>query len=232
MKKIKLTVRYLYELYYRVTHIILGIIFVFSIAYNYKQTVIYILLPTGITHFITTDITEIFLTYVQICSILTLFITNATIITQGYLFLKPGLYLYESKYYFVFISIIILIYLFIYIKIYPGLIQVTWEFFLYYKDTFNSLQINFEPRLTNYINYITRLSIIIIIVYPLAIISFFITKINLSILTQYRSIIYLIIFLIATIVTPPDPFSQILLGLLLCLLYEIRIFMRIYKDSY
>lgn len=232
MKKINFTIRYLYEFYYRIIHIIIGIIYVFSISYSYKQTIVYTLLPIGITHFIATDITEIFLNYIQLCSMLTIFITTITIVIQVYLFLKPGLYLYESNNYLVFITLGILTYFLIYTKVYPGLIQLTWEFFLYYTNNFNSLQINFEPKFTSYISYIIQLSLIIIILYPLVIISFFITQINLLILAQYRSIVYLIIFLMATIITPPDPFSQLLLGLLLCLLYEIRIFIRMVRDSY
>lgn len=232
MKKIKLTIRYLYEFYYRITHVITGIVLIFAITYIYKQTIIYVILPAGITHFITTDITEIFFSYIRICSVITLFVTNTIIIIQIYLFINPGLYFYESKHYFIFVLTTILIYLFVYIKLYPSLIQLTWEFFLSYTTNFNSLQINFEPKFTNYINYAIRLSTILILIYPLIIISFFITKLDMIILIKYRSLIYLLIFLIAAIITPPDPFSQLLIGLVLCLLYELRLFTRVLIDHY
>lgn len=233
MQKIKLTLRYLYELYYRLTHILIGITFFFVINYNYKQTIVYIILPQGITHFITTNITEIFINYIQLCVIVSLFITAIVLIIQLYLFLRPGLYLYESKRYFRFLLFTISIYICIYFKIYPTLIQMLWEFFLYYMENFNSLQLNFEPKFTDYINYMQTLAITLIIIYPIIIvISFILKRINLIIITKYRSISYLTILLIATLITPPDPFSQILLSLIINFFYEGGIFIRILNSCY
>ena len=74
MKKLKLSLHYIQELNYRTAYSILATILLFTISYTYKQTLIYLIIPKGISHFISTDLTEIFTTYLQLCTAISLVI--------------------------------------------------------------------------------------------------------------------------------------------------------------
>lgn len=89
-----------------------------------------------------------------------------------------------------------------------------------------------SPDVTNQINirsYIGTLSSICLatgLIFELPIITFFLTKVGIispEFLVKYRRYAIVIIFIVAAIITPPDVFSQILVGIPLLFLYEVGI---------
>lgn len=89
-----------------------------------------------------------------------------------------------------------------------------------------------SPEVVNQINirsYIGTLSSICLatgLVFEVPIITFFLTKIGIitpEFLVKYRRYAIVIIFIVAAIITPPDVFSQVLVGLPLLMLYEVGI---------
>ena len=154
MKKLKLSLHYIQELNYRTAYSILATILLFTISYTYKQTLIYLIIPKGISHFISTDLTEIFTTYLQLCTAISLVIGTIIFIIQLYIFLVPGLYLNEAKRGYKIIIITICFYLYIYTIALPIIIQLSWEFFLSYTNDFKSIQLIFDPQLKNYLKHI------------------------------------------------------------------------------
>ncbi|NSW95866.1 MAG: twin-arginine translocase subunit TatC [Bacteroidales bacterium] len=89
-----------------------------------------------------------------------------------------------------------------------------------------------SPDVTNQINirsYIGTLSSICLatgLIFELPIITFFLTKVGIispEFLVKYRRYAVVIIFIVAAIITPPDVFSQILVGIPLLFLYEVGI---------
>lgn len=89
-----------------------------------------------------------------------------------------------------------------------------------------------SPEVTNQINirsYIGTLSSICLatgLVFEVPIITFFLTKIGIitpEFLVKYRRYAVVIIFILSAIITPPDVFSQVLVGIPLLLLYEVGI---------
>lgn len=231
MERLKFSIHYIYELNYRLTYTCIGIILLFIISYIYKQTLIYLIIPKGISHFISTDLTEIFTTYLYLCVNISIIIGTIIAAIQIYLFLRPGLYLYEAKKSFTLIIITISFYLFIYLFILPIIIQLSWEFFSTYTKNFNSIQLIFDPQLKNYLIYIYKISIIINIGYPiLLILNLILSSTQIKTLTKHRRIIYFIAFISATLLTPPDIISQTLIAIFILIFYEIQIlFWLIYK---
>lgn len=223
MKRFKLTIRYLYELYYRVIYTLFGVLIIFYTSYQYKQVLVYLILPKGITHFISTELTEIFITYLYICALLSVYIGSIILSLQLYLFLKPGLYSYEAKKIFMIIKITVLFYYFSFTILYPILIQTSWEFFYGYTNNFNSLYLMFEPQFTLYLRHIQQLALLIGVSYPFLLCLSLITKSRINLITKNRSVIYILIFLIAAIITPPDPISQIIISIPLFIILEIKI---------
>ena len=82
----------------------------------------------------------------------------------------------------------------------------------------------------HFISFIKTITTIVLttgILFQLPLIIYFLTKFNFissSQLKQYRRHAFVIILLIASILTPPDVFSQVLIGLPIFILYECSIF--------
>ena len=81
----------------------------------------------------------------------------------------------------------------------------------------------------HFISFIKTITTIILttgILFQLPLLMYFLTKFNLvtsNQLKQYRRHSFVIILLMSSILTPPDIFSQILIGLPLFILYEFSI---------
>lgn len=77
-----------------------------------------------------------------------------------------------------------------------------------------------------YIGFAIRLMFLFGMVFELPVLSFFLGKIgiiNTRLMRTYRRHSIVFIFVVAAVLTPPDPFTQLLLGVPLILLYEISI---------
>ena len=82
--------------------------------------------------------------------------------------------------------------------------------------------------LDSYIGIVTSVTLWTGVVFQLPLVIVFLTRIGVAgpeFLRKYRKHGYVLIFVLAAVVTPPDVVSQILVGLPLILLYEISIFL-------
>ena len=82
------------------------------------------------------------------------------------------------------------------------------------------------PALSSYINYMTMFTIPTGIVFELPIVVYFLSKIGLvtpEFMKSYRKHAFVIILIMAAIITPPDVVTQFLIGCPLYILYEISI---------
>lgn len=224
MKRIHLSIYYLQELNYRLAYAAFGSLLLFSTTYNYKQALIFIILPQGLSHFVSAGLTEIFFTYIQLCTILSFSFSLFLIFTQIYLFLRPGLYIYEARIIFNLLIAGICFYTCLYIFVFPCLIKILWELFSEYSKNFTAIHLTFEPRINDYLDHIKQLNKILCFSFPcilgLNILQKYTTK---QLWIKYRGIAYIIAFSIAAFITPPDILSQTLVGLPLIFSYEIQI---------
>ncbi|MAZ57922.1 MAG: twin-arginine translocase subunit TatC [Flavobacteriales bacterium] len=79
----------------------------------------------------------------------------------------------------------------------------------------------------SFIKTITKIILTTGLLFQLPVVIYFLTKFNLVTakqLKQYRRHAFVVILIIASILTPPDVFSQILIGLPIFMLYEFSIF--------
>nr|YP_009549873.1 Sec-independent transporter protein [Cladosiphon okamuranus]AYW52587.1 Sec-independent transporter protein [Cladosiphon okamuranus] len=223
-KRLQLSIYYLQELNYRLAYTAFGTLLVFYTTYHYKQSIIFIILPQGLSHLVSTGLTETFFTYIELCSTLSFSFSLILILTQIYLFLRPGLYIYETK---ITQSIFIggiFFYTCLYVFILPWLIKILWELFSEYSKNFTPIHLTFEPRIKDYLDYIKDLNKILSFSFPLLlglnIIQRYTPK---DLWVKYRGTTYIMAFFIAALITPPDILSQIIIGLPLILFYEIQI---------
>lgn len=224
MKRLQFSIYYLQELKYRLTYTALGAILLFITTYHYKQSLIFMFLPAGLAYFVSTGLTEIFLTYLQLCTILSIGLSIGIFLLQFYLFLIPGLYAYEAKVILNIIVITILFYSCLYTFFFPLLVQLLWKIFSAYAQNFTPIHLTFEPRLNDYLKNIHQLNNIVSLSFPL-LLGLTLVQMNSSskVWVKYRGIAYLVSFLISAFLTPPDILSQIIIGLPIILCYEIQI---------
>tara|TARA_Y100001970_G_scaffold282081_1_gene394196 strand:+ start:1620 stop:2351 length:732 start_codon:yes stop_codon:yes gene_type:complete len=100
----------------------------------------------------------------------------------------------------------------------------------------NSFNVEYNFTLDNYLYFVLWLSFISGLIFQLPVVSFYLTKIGLlttAFLKHYRKYAYLFFLVLAAILTPPDPFSQIIVAVPLFFLYELSIIISLfYKNSY
>ena len=80
--------------------------------------------------------------------------------------------------------------------------------------------------LKSYISTFTTLTLVMGLVFQLPVIAFFLGKLDIlksELLRQYRKYAFLVIMLVAAIITPPDLMTLILVTIPLYLLYEVSI---------
>ena len=224
MKRLQFSIYYLQELKYRLAYTIFGTILLFITTYQYKHGLIFLFLPKGLSHFVSTGLTEIFFTYLQLCTILSIGFSLGICLTQLYLFLRPGLYAYEAKATLNLLIGTIIYYSCLYAFFFPALAQLLWKLFSAYSQNFTPIHLTFEPRLSDYLKHLHQLNNILSLSFPLMLaLSMIHIYTNKKIWIKYRGVSYVVAFSIAAFLTPPDIISQILVGLPLILFYEMQI---------
>jgi sec-independent protein translocase protein TatC len=145
------------------------------------------------------------------------------ILYQAWMFIAPGLYTKERHYVHRIIISATFLFLvgvaFAYFFIFPFALK----FFLGLAPP--SIQTNIA--IDFYISFIIRLLVVFGIVFQLPIMSFFLSKLGLltpDFMKKYRRHAIVVIFILAALFTPPDPFTQVMLGIPLILLYELSIY--------
>lgn len=233
IKIFDLSMLYIQELKYRILYTLWGICLSFLICYLNKQTLIYLLIPAGVFRFLSTEITEIFATYLKICTACSFLIGICVSFIQFYLFLRPGLYKYEAKIGLKFLYVTFYYYLIICTKIFPLVIQFSWDFFITYTQNFKVIELIFEPQIEKYLSFMYAIGLVSSFSYPVAIIiSINIAYTKTEVLTNYRRIIYIITFILSAILTPPDIITQMIITLPIIIFYEIQIVIWIIYKTY
>ncbi len=164
-----------------------------------------------------------FMTHITVSLIVGLVVAFPLVFNEFWLFLKPALDKKEIKHsrgaVFFASMLFSLGALFGYFIIVP----LSMDFLGTYnvsKDVQNTINLN------SYIQTFTSVVLASAVVFELPILIFFLSKIGLvnpAFLKKYRKHALVIILILSAIITPPDVFSQILVGLPLWLLYEVGI---------
>ncbi|MFZ1751641.1 MAG: twin-arginine translocase subunit TatC [Saprospiraceae bacterium] len=83
-----------------------------------------------------------------------------------------------------------------------------------------------SPTLSSYVNYLTMFTIPVGLAFELPIVVYFLARIGIlgpETMKKFRKEAFLVIFIVAAIITPPDALTQILVGIPMFILYEISI---------
>ena len=178
--------------------------------------------------FIFTDITEVFTTYIRISFGLALLLQIPITLYQFWLFVEPGLYQKEQTFLrILFIGSILFLAIgisFLYFIVMPA----AWNFFLTYeKNALDSVfQLQLEAKVNEYLSLVMKLIFAFGLSFQLPVVLSLLARIgvvNSTFLKERRKYVVVIIFAAAAVLTPPDPITQIGLGIPLLILYELSI---------
>lgn len=198
------------------------------LVYPYKWAVIWAHLDVAKSQLIYTAPQEFFFTQVKVAMFGALVIAFPIIAAQIYKFVAPGLYKNERNAFLPFLFASPILFLMGAALVYFFFCPMVMWFFLKMQQspTDGEVAISLMPKVSEYLSLIMTLVFSFGIVFQLPVITTLLARVGLltsSWLAQKRKFAIVLAFIVAAVLTPPDPMSQIGLALPTILLYEISI---------
>jgi sec-independent protein translocase protein TatC len=177
-----------------------------------------------------TALTEVFFTYVKVAFFAGAFISCPIFLTQLWLFVAPGLYKKEQKALAPFlIATPVLFFVggaLVYYVIFPLAASFLVGFEVLGGE--GDLDIVLEAKVSEYLSLIMKLIFAFGLCFQLPVIMTLLARVGLATsagMAAKRKYAVVAVFVVAAVLTPPDPVSQISLAVPIILLYEISIYM-------
>ena len=173
-------------------------------------------------HFQYTYPAEAFFAHIKISIVAGIFLVSPYVFAQIWGFIAPGLYAHERKWMVPMALVSAMFFtggaLFGYFQVFP----YAFDFFA----GFSTEGIQFTPKLNEYLSFCLKLLFAFGFVFELPLFIFFLARMGMvssTVLRQKRKYAILIGFVLAAVLTPPDPFTQCLMAGPLIVLYEVGI---------
>ena len=232
---------YIIEAKNRLVLILFSFILCFITSYCYKETLLFLTIKNlkiskeDSFYFISTNLTEIITSYIKLSYINSASLILILITYHILTFFGPALtakeyntikqYSIKNFYFFIFLLLIFNIYL----------LPLFWKFFLDFQNlhSFKKVNIYFEGRIEEYINFYSKLCFLLFVSTQFCVSLFLILnkiKNKITFIKKSRKIIYLVLLLISTTITPPDVFSQLIIFFLFLIIFEILTIITIFKS--
>ena len=175
-----------------------------------------------------TALHETFVTYLKVAFFAAMFIASPIFLTQIWKFVAPGLYKNEKKALLPYLIATPTLFLLGGMLVYYLIMPLAIKFFLSFETSMqiNSLPIQLEAKVNEYLSLIMRLIFAFGISFQLPVLLSLLARVGFidsEYLKKRRKYVIVIIFAAAAILTPPDPITQIGLGIPLLILYELSI---------
>lgn len=171
-----------------------------------------------------------FMTHLYISTVAGFILAVPYILYEMWRFIRPALYEKEQKYSKGAVIISSLLFLLGVLFAYFLIVPLTVNFLGNYQV---SSQVTNQVSLNSYINTVVNVTFGVGIAFELPILVYFLTKIGLitpEFLIKNRKYMFVVLLILAAIITPPDMFSQILVVIPLMILYEASI--KVSKKAY
>ena len=172
---------------------------------------------------IATDLSSQFMTHITTAVYLGLLGASPYILYELFRFISPALYENERKYSVQVAGIIYVLFLFGVLMSYFVLFPISFRFLGTYSV---SAKVVSNITLDSYISTFVSLTLVMGVVFQLPVIAFFLGKLGFvssELLSKYRKHSFIVIMLVAAIITPPDLMTLILVTIPLYMLYEVSI---------
>lgn len=172
---------------------------------------------------IATDLSSQFMTHLSTAIYLGLLCASPFILYELYRFVSPALYEHEKKYSKKLVVIIYLLFILGVLMTYYILFPISFRFLGTYSV---DARVHSTITLDSYITTFTTLTLMMGLVFQLPVIAYVLAKMGIveaDMLAKYRKHAFIIIMLVAAVITPPDIMTLILVSGPLYLLYEVSI---------
>ena len=171
---------------------------------------------------------EFFFTQVKLAMFGGMVIAFPLIATQIYKFIAPGLYKNERNAFLPFLIASPVLFLMGASLVYFFFTPMVMWFFLAMQQagTDDQVQISLLPKVSEYLSLIMTLIFSFVLVFQLPVVTSLMTRVGMlssKALAEKRKWAIVIAFVVAAVLTPPDPMSQIGLAIPTILLYEVSI---------
>ena len=175
-----------------------------------------------------TALHETFITYLKVAFFAAMFFSSPIILTQIWKFIAPGLYKNEKRALLPYLIATPTLFLLGGMLVYYLIMPLAIKFFLSFETStqISNLPIQLEPKVSEYLSLIMRLIFAFGISFQLPVLLSLLARVGFvdsNYLKKRRKYVVVIIFAVAAILTPPDPITQIGLGIPLLILYELSI---------
>ena len=175
-----------------------------------------------------TALHETFITYLKVAFFTAIFVTSPIILIQIWKFIAPGLYKDEKRALLPYLIATPTLFLLGGMLVYYLVMPLAIKFFLTFETSIQvtSLPIQLEAKVNEYLSLIMRLIFAFGISFQLPVLLSLLARVGFidsEYLKKRRKYVVIIIFAVAAILTPPDPITQIGLGIPLLILYELSI---------
>ncbi|QKJ23267.1 twin-arginine translocase subunit TatC [Poseidonibacter lekithochrous] len=169
------------------------------------------------------EIQETFFTALKVAFFSGFILSLPVIFWQMWLFLAPGLYEHEKKLVFPFVFFATLMFLVGSAFAYYIVVPLGFEFLI----NFGSAVVTVLPSIGKYVGFFTKLLFGFGVAFELPVITFFLAQIGLvddRMLKDFFKYAVVIIFIAASLLTPPDVLTQFLMAGPLIILYIVSIY--------
>ena len=175
-----------------------------------------------------TALHETFITYLKVAFFAAVFVGSPILLTQVWKFIAPGLYKNEKKALLPYLVATPTLFLLGGMLVYYLVMPLAIKFFLTFESSaqISGLPIQLEAKVNEYLSLIMRLIFAFGISFQLPVLLSLLARVGFidsEYLKKRRKYVVVIIFAVAAILTPPDPITQIGLGIPLLILYELSI---------
>ena len=175
-----------------------------------------------------TALHETFITYLKVAFFTSMFVTSPIILTQIWKFIATGLYKTEKMALLPYLILTPTLFLLGGMLVYYLIMPLAIKFFLSFETSVQSggLPIQLEAKVNEYLSLIMRLIFAFGLSFQLPVLLSLLARVGFvdsDYLKKRRKYVIIIIFTTAAILTPPDPITQIGLGIPLLILYELSI---------
>lgn len=172
---------------------------------------------------ISTELSSQFMTHITVSCILAVVIASPYIVLELFKFISPALYESEKKYSYVVAITIYILFVIGLLMSYFILFPISFQFLATYQV---DESIRSTITIDSYFSTFATLTFLMGVVFQLPIFAYILGKmgfIDANLLRKYRAHAFVLIMIIAAIITPPDIFTLILVTFPIYGLYEISI---------
>lgn len=214
-------VEHLDELRKRLTLVIVVNVIAMFICYQYIDILIqYLLNLNPGMELVYVGPSELFMVYIKVSLLCAIVLCSPITLYQIWAFVAKGLYSNEKVY--VLLSLILGLAFFVIgvVFCYFVVLPITLSYFVRISISDITAMISIDQ----FMSFCNQLLLCFGVIFEMPILTFLLSKIGIlkpAFFNEKRGFLYIVIFVIAAIITPPDIISQMLLGIPMCLLLEI-----------